>query len=183
MNKNPIIIALIGPTGVGKTTIGKLLAQHLDYTFVDLDACIEERLGADIDWIFQLEGEIGFRKHEAIALRELLRDIQTNTQKNTVLSTGGGSVLTQANRKLLEEKTTIIYLAASLTTLLERTMQTKGRPLLAGDDRKARLQKILEERRDIYEALADFSIAVDQLSTHDTVRIIEDHIKALRVIK
>lgn len=172
MEQIPSIIALTGPTGVGKTTIGKLLAQNLGYAFVDLDRFIEDRLGVDIDWIFQLEGEPGFRRHEQAALHRLLMD----KQEHMVLSTGGGAILTEANRKLLKEKTTVIYLSASVDTLMERTTQIKGRPLLAGTDRKARLQQMLEERQGIYQKLADLIIAVDTLNIHQVLKAIEDYL-------
>ena len=101
-------IFLIGPMGVGKTTIGKVLAEQLDLQFLDSDREIEASTGADIPWIFDVEGEDGFRIREAKMIDQLSRN------SNIVLATGGGAVLAADNRKYLSERGTVVYLRASI---------------------------------------------------------------------
>src|SRR5438874_8693260 len=101
--------------GAGKTTIGRMLARRLNMTFIDSDHEIEARTGASIPWIFEIEGEASFRKREADMIREL------TGQHGIVLATGGGAVLDPANRALLSERGTVVYLRASINSILQRT--------------------------------------------------------------
>ena len=117
-------IYLIGPMGAGKTTIGRLLAEELNKQFLDSDLVIEERAGADISWIFDVEGEAGFRVREKNVIKEL------TTLDNIVLATGGGAILAEENRKHLRRGGTVIYLMATITQQVERTRRDQKRPLL-----------------------------------------------------
>ena len=102
LNANRIF--LIGPMGAGKSTIGRLLSKELNLPFKDADREIEERCGADIPWIFDVEGEEGFRRREANIIDELTQ------LPRVVLATGGGAVLSETNRKHLRGRGTVIYL-------------------------------------------------------------------------
>lgn len=148
-------IIFVGPMGAGKTTIGKQLARQLGRRFFDSDRVIEERTGADIPLIFELEGEAGFRRREKAIIRELLE------QDDIVLATGGGAVLDPENRELLARHGHVIYLCAPLEQLLKRTARDTSRPLLQTDDPKARLQEILAARAPLYREVADTVIETD----------------------
>ncbi|GGI91130.1 shikimate kinase [Legionella impletisoli] len=144
--------------GAGKSTIGRTLAKELKLEFYDTDEVIEERSGADISWIFDVEGEEGFRKREQKVIEEL-------TQKNNiVLATGGGVVMSPENRNALAARGTVIYLKASLQQQFERTKRDTKRPLLQTDDLEQRLETLKEEREPFYEELADVSFETDKLT-------------------
>jgi|TARA_B100001079_G_scaffold39814_1_gene31187 shikimate kinase len=135
--------------GVGKTTVGKLLAKQLGKTFMDADAELEERTGVTISTIFDIEGEEGFRRREAGMLQEL------SERDNIVLATGGGAILDQENRRVLRKNGTVVYLEADMELLLERTRNSRNRPLLETEDREAILGRLMEERDPLYRAEAD----------------------------
>ncbi len=135
--------------GAGKTTIGKLLAQELGFSFHDSDAEIEERTGADIAWIFDLEGEEGFRKRETDVLRELCQ------QTRSVIATGGGAVVSAENRRILSAAGTVVYLQASIGQQLKRTERDQKRPMLQNGDREEVLVDLMEQRAPLYEEIAD----------------------------
>nr|WP_193787128.1 shikimate kinase AroK [Legionella adelaidensis] len=151
-------IFLIGPMGAGKSTIGRTLAKELKLEFYDSDEVIEERTGADISWIFDVEGEEGFRRREQRVIEEL-------TQKNNiVLATGGGVIMTPENRNALAARGTVIYLKTSLQQQFERTKRDTKRPLLRTNDLEKRLECLREEREPFYEELADISFETDKLT-------------------
>lgn len=151
-------VILVGPMGAGKSTIGKLLAGILKLPFVDSDRVIEERTGADIPWIFDVEGESGFRVRESAVLLDVLNG------PAVVLATGGGAVLKQENQKVMSSKGTVFYLMASIDQLLERTAKDKKRPLLQVDDPELKIKELIEERDEIYRSVADFVIKTDRRS-------------------
>ena len=142
-------IFLVGPMGVGKTTIGRQLASLLGYEFIDSDRAIEERTGASIPWIFDMEGEEGFRRREQSVIDELTMG------SSIVLATGGGAVIKPENRACLKQRGIVVYLKAELDELLARTRNDKNRPLLQTDDPRARLQALLEQREPWYLDVAD----------------------------
>jgi len=160
---------LVGPMGVGKTTIGRQLATHLKRTFKDSDREIEERTGASIPLIFELEGEAGFRRRE----REVIEAL--TAADNIILATGGGVVLNADNRRDLRERGRVIYLHASVDQLLKRTSGNRNRPLLQTDDPRTRIEQILAERRPLYESIASLSIETG----HRTVRSVVKEILQL----
>lgn len=125
--------------GAGKSTIGRLLALELRLAFNDTDKVIEDKSGADIPWIFDVEGEAGFRKREAAALAELAES------QNLVVATGGGIVLREDNRRCLINSGIVVYLMATVEQLLHRTAKDKNRPLLQVDDPEARIKELLQE--------------------------------------
>lgn len=118
-------IFLIGPMGAGKSTIGRQLAQQLSMEFVDSDNEIEQRAGADISWIFDVEGEEGFRKREERIINELTQ------RQGIVLSTGGGSVLSKDTRNYLSARGIVIYLKTTVDKQVERTLRDKKRSVVA----------------------------------------------------
>src|SRR5690554_2080148 len=133
-------VYLIGPMGVGKSTIGRLLASQLDMPFFDSDREIESVTGADIPWIFDVEGEQGFRIREA-------RMIDTLSQrKGIILATGGGAILDAESRKHLHERGTVVYLRATVNQQLERTSKDKSRPLLQTENPLAKIKELFKIR-------------------------------------
>lgn len=151
-------IFLVGPMGAGKSTIGRLLARALKLDFIDADTEIEQRTGADIPWIFDVEGEPGFRDREQQVIDEL-------TQRNrVVLATGGGVVLRAENRRALSSRGFVIYLKTSLDEQLRRTGGDRKRPLLNVDDPERVLRELTEQRHPLYAEIADLSIESDSSS-------------------
>jgi len=142
-------VFLVGPMGAGKTTIGRHLARLLDKSFVDLDLAIEQSCGADIAWIFDVEGEAGFRKRESAMLKEV------SSRNNRVIATGGGVVLDDGNRALLKRSGTVVYLSVAAKVLYSRMQQDTKRPLLQVDDKKAMIEGIVKEREPLYREIAD----------------------------
>ncbi|WP_119343769.1 shikimate kinase AroK [Facilibium subflavum] len=157
-------VFLIGPVGAGKSTIGRQLASELKLDFVDSDREIEQRCGVDIDWIFDIEGEEGFRKRE----QEVLSDLAT--RQGIVLATGGGAILLPENRTLLSSRGKVVYLQASIEQQLERTAKDKKRPLLQVDDKEAQLKKLLAEREPLYQEIADITIETSETTVRNVVQ-------------
>jgi len=159
-------IFLIGPMGAGKSTIGRALAKELKLAFFDSDEVLEERAGASIAWIYDIEGEDGFRRREQKVIEEL-------TQKhNIVLATGGGVIMAPENRNALAARGTVIYLRTSLQQQYERTKRDTKRPQLQTDDLESRLESLRQEQEPFYEELADISFETDKL----TVKAVANHI-------
>lgn len=159
--------------GAGKTTIGRLLARRLGARFVDSDHAIEARTGASIPWIFEIEGEASFRRREADMIREL------TAQQGIVLATGGGAVLNPDSRKLLAERGTVIYLRASVSSILARTSHDKNRPLLQTADPRARLEELTAQREPLYREIADLVIDTGRPNVQSMVQTIIDQLSAL----
>ena len=143
-------IFLVGPMGAGKSTIGKHLADLLDLPFVDVDTEIETRAGANIQWIFDMEGEAGFRERET----RMLIDLANNSHPQ-VIATGGGIVLSEDNRAVLKRSGKVVYLSATAEQLYERTRRDKKRPLLQVDYRQGVIKRLIETRGPLYDEVAD----------------------------
>ena len=141
-------IILVGMMGAGKTTVGRLLANLVGKTFVDIDHEIQQRTGVGIPVIFEIEGETGFRKRESEVLRDIVK------QQNIVLATGGGAVLLPENRVLLRQHGTVVYLRAPVTELRRRTYQDKNRPLLQTGNVHAKLLELFTQRDPLYRETA-----------------------------
>ena len=148
-------IIFVGPMGAGKTTIGKALARQLGRTFYDSDREIEERTGASIPLIFELEGEDGFRRREQSVIADLMK------LHGIVLGTGGGAVLDPKNRDHITRQGFVIYLNAPLDQLIQRTAKDKNRPLLQTADPRKKLQEILTNRDPLYREVADVVVETD----------------------
>ena len=143
-------IYLVGMMGTGKTSVGRHLAKSLKRDFFDSDQVIEERAGAPIGWIFDLEGEEQFRNREQNIISEL------TTLDDIVLSTGGGAVLRPENRRLLRSRGCVIHLHGSVEQLHRRLSQDRRRPLLQEGNRKETLQRLWTERGALYDEVADY---------------------------
>jgi len=151
-------IFLVGPMGAGKTTLGRLLAELTEKRFVDSDQVIVDRAGADIPWIFDLEGEAGFRQRESQVIAEL-----TQTP-NIVLATGGGAVLLPENRACLRSGGFVVYLRTKVSTQVRRTQRDRNRPLLQTADPEATMQRLMLEREPYYLEVADVVVDTDQMN-------------------
>lgn len=142
--------------GAGKSTIGRMLSQELNLLFVDVDREIEERAGANIPWIFDVEGEAGFRDREESVVDELTQ------MDEQVLATGGGAVLRSINRANLQSRGFVVYLDTSIEQQLERTAKDKNRPLLNAENPQAILEKLMLERDPLYTQTCDLIIKTDR---------------------
>ena len=142
-------IFLVGPMGAGKSTIGRHLADELHLDFFDSDQEIERRTGADIAWIFDLEGEDGFRKREENVINDL------TDKQGIVLATGGGSIVTKAVRNRLSARGIVVYLQTTIDKQVARTQRDKRRPLLQNEDPEQVLRDLAEMRNPLYEEVAD----------------------------
>lgn len=151
-------VFLVGPMGAGKSTIGKYLARHLGLEFVDTDTEIEERTGADIPWIFDVEGEEGFRDREQQVVEEM------TARDNIVLATGGGVVLRPDNRRVLAARGFVIYLYATVDEQVRRTRRDRRRPLLQKGDPEEVLRGLMSIRDPLYREIADHIIETDGCS-------------------
>lgn len=151
-------IFLVGPMGAGKSTIGRHLADELHLEFFDSDQEIERRTGADITWIFDLEGEDGFRKREENVINDL------TDKQGIVLATGGGSVINKAVRNRLSARGIVVYLQTPIDKQVARTQRDKRRPLLQKDDPEIVLRNLAEERNPLYEEVADYVIDTNEQS-------------------
>ena len=160
-------IILIGPMGSGKTSTGKMLAKEMGYVFLDTDEEVTKRTGVSIAYIFDVEGEEGFRKRECLALKECLND------NNTVLSTGGGIVLSKENRDLLQDRGKVVYLQTSIRFQVKRTASTNNRPLLQNKDPEETLKNLMLTRAPLYEEIADITITTDNKSLQEMSKEIQ----------
>ncbi len=149
-------IFLIGSMGAGKSTLGRLLASALKRPFYDSDKIIEERCGASIPWIFDLEGEEGFREREIQAIEDLTQ------LKGIILSTGGGSVIKPENRRCLKERGVVVFLRTTVEQQLLRTNKDRSRPLLQTEDPRKKLEELKAIRDPLYLATAHIVVDTDQ---------------------
>ncbi len=157
--------------GAGKTTIGRKLAEARGLTFVDSDHEIESRTGVDIPYIFEKEGEAGFRRREKQVIDEL------TAQPEIVLATGGGAILDPENRNVLGARGVVIYLHASVQQQLIRTQRSDARPLLRkAPDRRATLESLFQIRDPLYTSVADLIVETDHRSARSVIREIEDYL-------
>ena len=149
-----MLISLIGLPGVGKSTIGRRLAQRLELDYVDCDAEVEATLNLSIRAFFEMEGEARFREIESAQLVELL------DRDRAVIATGGGVVLSATNRELLRRRSRCVYLHAKPAALFHRLRRDTRRPLLQGRDPAASLARLFEERDPLYRETAAVEIEV-----------------------
>lgn len=156
MNPAPNLV-FVGPTGAGKTSIGKRVAERLGLRFVDADQRLEELTGASVALIFECEGEAGFRAREHALIAELCAG------EGQLIATGGGAVLDPENRRVLRERGFVVHLDVSVAQQLQRLDRDRARPLLQAPDREARLQAMAEQRGPLYAEIADLRFVSDGL--------------------
>ncbi len=162
-------IALTGFMAAGKTVVGRRLARALGWSFVDLDAVIEDGEGSAIREIFAGRGERYFREREKAALGQVLN------RSEQVIALGGGAVVDPDNLRLLKERSLLIWLKVSPQTVLSRTGETDDRPLLQGPDRLKRIEELSAQRESIY-AEADFTLDTDELTVDQVVQRIQQQL-------
>jgi len=158
--KHPKNIFLIGPMGAGKSAVGRHLARTLHLNFVDSDDEVESRTGVDIPFIFEKEGEDGFRKREAAAIDDLTK------MDGIVLATGGGAVVEPDNRSHLGGRGFVVYLYTTVDQQASRTEKGRVRPLLASGDRRGILEELLLQRDPLYREIADLVVETDGRKVH-----------------
>lgn len=159
--------------GAGKSTIGRLLSKELRLPFKDSDKEIEQRTGADIPWIFDVEGEQGFREREQAVIADL------SAGEALVLATGGGAVLREENRYNLRDGGRVVYLHASVDQQIERTARDRNRPLLQRADPAQVLRELMAIRDPLYREIADIIIETDERPPRMVVQEIIERLRAL----
>ncbi|WP_341502235.1 shikimate kinase AroK [Gallaecimonas sp. GXIMD4217] len=163
-------IFLVGPMGAGKSTIGRHLAQQLHLEFFDSDQEIERRTGADISWVFDVEGEEGFRVREYKVIDEL------SEMQGIVLATGGGAVINKDVRNRLSARGIVVYLETTIDKQLARTQKDKRRPLLQNGEPRNILEDLAKERNPLYEEIADVVVKTDEQSARVVANQIIDQL-------
>ena len=148
-------IFLIGPMGSGKTAVGRQLARLYRFAFLDSDADVEAKTGVDIAFIFEKEGEAGFRVRERESIERLTR------LDGIVLATGGGAVIDPDNRRVLAERGAVVYLETSIEQQLERTRHARHRPLLNNTDPEEKLRELMTKRAALYAEIAQVTVSTD----------------------
>ena len=156
---------------VGKSTVGRLLADALGLRFFDADEVVEERAGAPVSWIFDVEGESGFRDREQQVIEDLTRE------EGIVLATGGGAVLREANRLVLAERGVVIHLDSPIERLVERTRKDRKRPLLRQSNPREVLTRLAAERGPLYREIADYRFVTDRQGAKTLAREIESRLR------
>ncbi len=144
--------------GAGKSTIGRHLAQMLHLEFHDSDQEIENRTGADIAWVFDVEGEEGFRVRETQVVADLTE------KQGIVLATGGGSIQSKEIRNNLSARGIVVYLETTIDKQVARTQRDKRRPLLQVEDPREVLENLAAIRNPLYEEIADVIVKTDEQS-------------------
>jgi shikimate kinase len=155
MMKKPQNVFLIGPMGAGKSAVGRQLARLLHLSFMDSDDEIEARTGVDIPFIFEKEGEEGFRNREAKVIDDLSKI------DGLVLATGGGAVVSAQNRSNLGARGFVVYLHTTVDQQLARTRKGRQRPLLESGDRRQILDELMQQRDAMYRDVADLIVETD----------------------
>lgn len=169
----PQNIFLIGPMGAGKSTIGHYLADALGFTFYDSDHEIEKRAGATISWVFDVEGEVEFRKREEQVIADL-----TNLP-NIILATGGGAILSPRNRAVLAARGVVIYLQVSIANQVRRLQHSHDRPLLKSADPAKVLTSLQKQREPLYQELADHAFDTNELNARAVAQAILTRLQPL----
>ncbi|RRJ83155.1 shikimate kinase AroK [Aestuariirhabdus litorea] len=166
------VIFLVGPMGAGKSTIGRLLSKELSIPFKDSDHEIEARSGADIPWIFDVEGEEGFRRRESAVIQQLVE------AGPLVIATGGGAILLEENRRLMVGSGTVVYLETSVEQQLSRTARDRKRPLLQTADPRKTLTDLMGIREPLYQQIADITVSTENSNPRMVVQEIVDQLRA-----
>lgn len=169
-------IFLVGMMGAGKTTLGRQLAKCLGREFYDLDHELEARCGVPVATIFDIEGEAGFRRRETTEL-----DLCTR-RPAIVLATGGGAILAQANRDMLRQRGTVVYLRTNVNELYRRLERDKTRPLLQTENPQQRILELVQQREPLYQETAHVVFETGPISAQIAVKQLVDVLKEQEVI-
>lgn len=163
-------IVLVGPMGSGKSAVGRRLAKQLHRDFVDSDDVVEQRTGVDIAYIFDKEGESGFRKREREVISELTK------RRGIVIATGGGAILSTRNRNNLARSGHVVYLHTSVKQQLKRTRRGKERPLISAGDPEDVLTRLMSLREPLYRQIADVVVETDGRTVAAVTRELHDRL-------
>ncbi len=166
-------IFLVGPMGSGKTSIGQRVAALLGLQFFDCDHELEKQTGASVSLIFDVEGEEGFRARETKMLDEL------TSRTGVLVATGGGVILRAENRRLLQDRGTVVYLKTSVSQQLKRLARDRTRPLLQTADRRKKLEAMALQRNPLYQELADIEFPAQNRALDSVAHQLAETIKAL----
>jgi shikimate kinase len=166
--KHPKNLFLIGPMGAGKSAVGRQLARLLHLEFLDSDEEIEARTGVDIPFIFEKEGEEGFRKREVKVIDEL------SQREGVVLATGGGAVADAESRSRLGARGFVVYLYTSVEQQLDRTKRGRNRPLLDSENKAQVLEELMTIRDPLYREIADLTVDTDGRRVQTVAREIHE---------
>lgn len=154
--------------GAGKSAVGRQLARLTHLEFVDSDEEIESRTGVDIAFIFEKEGEAGFRKREGKVIDEL------SSREGIVMATGGGAVVDPDSRSRLGARGFVVYLYTSVRQQLDRTQRGRNRPMLENGDKEKVLGELLEQRDPMYREIADLIVDTDGRRVQTVAREIHE---------
>ncbi len=163
-------IYLIGFRGSGKTTLGKILAKELNMNFIDIDKLIEEKENKKISEIFKEKGEEYFRKIEHLTLKEITK------QDNQIISTGGGIVILEENRKIIKESGISIYLTTNIETTHKRIQFDNNRPQLTNKDLLEEIKFLIQNRKPYYEELANYTLDTSKYNIEESIKKIKEFI-------
>ena len=164
-------IILIGPMGSGKTSTGRILAKEMGFDFIDTDEAIVESTGVSIAYIFDVEGEAGFRKREH---KELMKFLDND---KIVIATGGGIITHNKSRAILQDHKRVVYLKTSIEKQIERATVSDKRPLLINTDPASKLQELMLTREPLYEEISDIKIDTNQRTPSEIALEIIDRLR------
>lgn len=165
-------VFLIGPMGSGKSAVGRQLGRVLGLEFHDSDEEIERRTGVDIPFIFDKEGEEGFRRREQDVISDLA------VLDGIVLATGGGAIISPDNRRVLAARGTVVYLCATIAQQVTRTRHGRERPLLTGREPEEVLTELMTFREPLYREIADIVVETDGRKVSAVAREIEERLSS-----
>jgi shikimate kinase len=163
LEQPPAGIVLVGFMGCGKSTVGRELHKMLGYPQVDTDHLIVERVGMPVTQIFEESGEEAFRDMETEMLRELVGEMPTPR----IVSTGGGIILREENRRLLRRLGCVVWLRVPLATIVERTARNRNRPLLNGENPEEKARELLADRTPLYRDASHIEVEVEDLTANE----------------
>ena len=164
-------IILIGPMGSGKTSTGRILAKETGFDFLDTDEEVVERTGVSIAYIFDVEGEAGFRQREHQALMKFLDN------DNVVIATGGGIITNDESRAIIQSHNRVVYLKTSIEKQIERATVSEKRPLLIDTDPASKLHELMLTREPLYEEISDIKIETDEKKPSEIALEIIDRLR------
>jgi shikimate kinase len=165
------LISLVGLPGSGKSTIARRLAKSLSWRYLDVDAEVEREAGCSIPTVFERFGEERFREIEEEIIARLV------CESEAVIATGGGAVLRESNRKVLRERSTVVYLRFAPEALVHRLKDDTRRPLFRDSDVPTKLRELFEERNPLYELVSHMVLDMAHFSAATAASSIRDRLE------